>query len=658
MRHALVMLVVLAGALAFVAVAEEPPAASDPAAVMAGRDVDVLLDAVRRDLAELRFETALTTLENVLATPGLDEERRATALALRAQGHVAFGDIAAAEQDWRLLLALRPAWEPDPSLTPDKAMRRFRAVREATVGTLVLSVTPADARVVVDGRERALGEGGRLPLAAGERIVRVERRGHDPVEQTLEIAPNAETTLAVELVPNARTVVVLTEPAEVEVRIDGELAGRTARPPGRPGPAALTVESLPLGEHVIRLDRPCYRSLEHTALVNVDLLDTGPLELGPYPLAPVRSMLVLRDAPDGAELRLDGRTVARLPAGPVEVCPGAHRLTVAHAGRTVWAAEVELAEEEQRELSVAPRPNLALVGRQPAGLAFAEGYSLLPVEVELAELPTTVEAWAALALPSETDIALAALPDARGVTRFSIYSPVLRQAEPLGVTPPAASRPRWVRAERGLVAVESAVADGPVIVRVLAGSPAAAADSRPGDRVSVVDGRPVTDLTGLRAGLDERAGREVTLGVVRPDGSRVELTLGSADAPVLHGEAGSVLEAAVRAAWAVLDSSVDPEGGAAARANLAVLFGQYGDTRLAVETWRGVRWPARAGVGEGTARYWLGVELLTLGREAEAIEAFRAAAASEATAFTDDGPPVAPAARDRLADLGVRAPRP
>ena len=45
-------------------------------------------------------------------------------------------------------------------------------------------------------------------------------------------------------------------------------------------------------------------------------------------------------------------------------------------------------------------------------------------------------------------------------------------------------------------------------------------------------------------------------------------------------------------------------------------------------------------------------ELQALGRDREAIEALRRASASSSSAGSDAGPPVAPAARDRLTDLG------
>ena len=117
---------------------------------------------------------------------------------------------------------------------------------------------------------------------------------------------------------------------------------------------------------------------------------------------------------------------------------------------------------------------------------------------------------------------------------------------------------------------------------------------------------------------------------------------------------GDDADAVVRAAWARVDAACDAERASAATANLALLLSSYGRHEAAVRAWRRVELADRAGVGRGTVQYYLGRELQQIGLEADAIRAHRAAAASEATAFDDEGPSIAPAARDRLADLGTR----
>ena len=111
----------------------------------------------------------------------------------------------------------------------------------------------------------------------------------------------------------------------------------------------------------------------------------------------------------------------------------------------------------------------------------------------------------------------------------------------------------------------------------------------------------------------------------------------------------------LRAAWALVDSICAGEWASAALANLALLLSDYEHHQLAADSWRRVRWGKRQGIGEGTSAYYLGRELELLGRENEAVAAYTQAVSSVSTAFDDDGPRVAPAARDRLADLGRAA---
>jgi len=110
----------------------------------------------------------------------------------------------------------------------------------------------------------------------------------------------------------------------------------------------------------------------------------------------------------------------------------------------------------------------------------------------------------------------------------------------------------------------------------------------------------------------------------------------------------------VRAAWTRIDAACDPSQAAAAQANLALLLSTYDRPEQAVQVWKRVNLADRAGIGAGTVLYYLGRDLQKLGAERDAIVALEAAAATAATAFDDEGPQVAPAARDRLADLGVK----
>jgi Tfp pilus assembly protein PilF len=94
------------------------------------------------------------------------------------------------------------------------------------------------------------------------------------------------------------------------------------------------------------------------------------------------------------------------------------------------------------------------------------------------------------------------------------------------------------------------------------------------------------------------------------------------------------------------------EAAAFARLNLALAAMHFGDFASAHEHLLRAReeLPARPGVSQGTALYYLGLTLERLGYRKEAADAYRAAAAArDATLFDNDGPAVAALAARRAA---------
>jgi tetratricopeptide (TPR) repeat protein len=625
-----------------------------------------LLDAVQDDLLGLRFEQALTSLEALLGRPGLSEADRGEALVLRSQAHVAFGDLDAAEQDYREILRIRPGYVPDSSLVPQKAMERFHRARATTIGDLVLDAQPSDARVLVDGREIGLPAGSKIPLVAGEHVVRVERAGFDPLQQTVRIEANQDARVELRLVPNARTVVIETEPAGVDVTLDGAWIGRTARSPDEESggtarkPARLTVESLSLGEHVFELAKECYRGEIIRDLLTVDLLDWSPKVYPLVVLAPARSTVVLRGGPDGAEVRVDDRPLTRLPTEPFEVCPGERRLEARLDARRIWSRVVSLGGAEEAVIEVDPRPNVVLLGVERWPLEMRPLAEAFNVTIETAGLQGTdlsdPDAWKRLDLPGDADLAVAPrAADEDGGPAWWLYSPLLQAVTPVAASPPTLDRPQWSGASWGLAVVDS-VRHGPALVaHVAEDGPAAKSGLRAGDRLISLGGaqldgaaRAVSILTAasVRAPLEAEW--------LSPDGTARRGRLEGEPTLRLVVDTPSTEAAMVRAAWAELDAACDEALAPVARANLALLLSAYGRHELAAQVWKRVGLSDRAGIGSGTVQYYLGRELQRLGAEREAIRAQRAAAASEATAFDDEGPRVAPAARDRLADFGVQ----
>jgi tetratricopeptide (TPR) repeat protein len=623
-----------------------------------------LLDAIREDLVNLRFESALAAIEALLARPGMSEAERAEALVLRAQAHVAFGDLDAAEEDYREILRMRPGYQPDASLTPSKAMERYRKVRSEMVGQLRVTLDPADSRLLVDGREVTPEVGGIVPILSGEHVIRAERAGHDPAQETVVVQAGKEQPLRLQLLPNARTVVLRTEPEGVEVLVDGVSMGLTARPDQGPGggqgAAQIVLENVPLGEHSFELRKECYRTERLKDAVTIDLLDRSPKVYKPVELVPASSVLALAGGPSSAQVFVDGQAMGRLPVEPLSVCPGEREVEVRLAGRRLWRETVSLDEAVERRVEIRPRPNAALVGvaAWPRDLAeFGDRFSTLPdvAPPQGGDLSAPAD-WARVKLSDDTDLALAVVSAERGGAgdRWYLYSPTLRQVTRLDRAPEELQRPRWSRRLWGFQLVDSALAGTGFVVEVTPGSAAAEAGLQAGDRVTSVGGREVGGAAEVARTLAAAApGRPIEIGWRTAGGEERAAEVTATNSPLLEIGPAELPTTFLRAAWAVVDALASPEDAPAALSNLALVFGSLGQHDVAVDTWRRVRWEQRAGIGDGTRQYYLGRELEALGREADAIEAYRKAAASDATVVDDAGPRVAPAARDRLADLGV-----
>jgi hypothetical protein len=629
---------------------------------------DAQLDGIRKDLAELRFEKALVEIEALLASPRLTEDERIETLILRAQAHAAYGDLDAVETDYREILKRRPAYVPEATLTPPKAMTRFNKVRSALVGSVQLAVTPPDdVEVAVDGREVVPAADGLVRVLAGDRVVRVKRGGFDTVEQSVAVKAGESTRLDVRLIPNARTVVVRTEPDGVAIKLDGVPVGTTARPwetVGEPPAAELVVENVSLGDHTFELSKPCFRTVLLEDFVTVDIDDYSARVFKPVTLDRVHSQLALEGGPKGAEVRVDGVPFGDLPLEPLDLCPGLRQLEIRDGGRIIWSSEEKLPiDRGLTTVTIDPRPNLALVGTDewPEDLRqLRRGVSTIARVPALETMDLTrAENWETLDLPDATDLALAVMPpdEAEGSSeRWLLYSPMLRIVERIDGEDLASERPRWIVGSIRLNLVDSRIGGAARVAEVAKGGPAAQAGLVPGDRVHAIGGKPVDDAaSALKTIRTLGPGAEIEVAVESAGGDRSMVKLKTVASPQLfpdlyrEGPRGLMM-----AAWAAVDGAAGDEATrSTAFANMALLLYDAGRNKTALEMWRRVRWGERTGVGKGTTAYYVGRNLEALGRETDALEAYQQAAGSAASTFHDDGPAVAPAATDHLADLGV-----
>ena len=653
MTRRLLFGVVVVLALSFARAADPLPVSVDAASE------ERELAAIRDQLVALEIEKAQAALNAMLERPDLPEATRVEALDLRAQVHVASDDLTAAETDYRALLGLKADYAPGREVTSKKAMDRFLKIQASMIGTIRLELDPKDVSLAVDGRVTTLSPDSIVPAVAGERRLRFTRKGFDAQDRDVQAVAGKETLVSIRLIPNARGLVVRTDVDGVAVTLDGIDSGVTARD-GASGsdanaPAVLVIEDVTIGEHSLRLAKPCFATEVLEESVSVDLADRSPKLLRVVAMRPARTRVTVTGAVYDGELRVDHERVAELPLTSFAMCPGQRTLEVVASGRVVWSGEFA-AEESELSLDLAPRPNAFLVGAAwPKSWSEAKAAWSVTGRVDApatADL-TTREGWDAASLPPGTDLAVAVISGVgvAGVERVVLYSPTLREVEDR-TSAPVPSPPRWIVATLGAVLVASR--EGAVIVAATSPTgPAARAGILPGDRIVSIASRPVANAASASEAIaTSRIGEALALDIASPSGPVRKVECVTSPEPLLAPLSRDDSSRVVRAAWAQATAAAGGAGAAEALSNLAILLDSSGRQTAALEVWRRVRAIGGGALG-ARAAYALGAGLQAEGKRVEAIEAF-GQARSEAVINSD--PALAAAAIDRLADLGV-APR-
>ncbi|MBI4169077.1 MAG: PEGA domain-containing protein [Acidobacteria bacterium] len=473
------------------------------------------------------------------------------------------------------------------------------------------------------------------------------------------------------------------------------------------------------GDHRVTFERECFQSQTVSVKVALDPENT-PLRLSPVVLREARTDLRVTSTPDGAEVLVGGERKGATPLTVPGLCGGEREVTVTKAEVGVWNDRIRLAPGQVNTLDVRLRPTLLYAGtfrldewgravwsdedkalleemakglktlnlvRSPEAL---EAFRSAVIKWMITE-PDEVRAGAILppaileeaASKARADLVLAGLTlgnDAEKAWTLALYSVlhpspdvvVLRTDRPEGVrdflrrldTAPAESAP-WLG--MGLVDTLAepggpggGAASGPIVARVLPGSPAAKAGVKAGDRVRAVGSRTVESARDVQ--------QAVSLEMARPAGLKATIVLAVEDAAgqrtarVAPGDSPVVvplIDATLLYNRALAEfrlrskAARDEAERGAALLNLGVAFMHFrAYDRAQAEGFSRASLPQGPGISEGTVLYYRGLCALRRGDPAASREAFLAASsAAGSTLESGDGPSAAAAAARMLQAL-------
>src|SRR4029453_9394266 len=140
-----------------------------------------------------------------------------------------------AADSFRSLVQFQPQYNMSREKVSPKVVDFFGSVKKALVGYLAVSTHPPGARVSLNGEFLALSDFFPLDVLAGEYAVEIARDGYQTETRTLSIAPRATETMSVDLTRTLASAFFVTDPAGVEIWVDGSARGTTSGsvPPDR-----------------------------------------------------------------------------------------------------------------------------------------------------------------------------------------------------------------------------------------------------------------------------------------------------------------------------------------------------------------------------------------------------------------------------------------
>ena len=725
-RLLLPALVLALAAAAPAARAQESAAPAGALSEAVQKELGAVQDLLARATAEfegpqqsrsiVQFDEIVTRLEvlhrqGTLPTRG--REILSTAYELRARAYYNIGLQEKAADSFRALVQLNPQYSVSKEKVSPKVVDYFNSVKKALVGYLAVSSSPAGAKVSLNGEFLSLTDFFPLDVLAGEYTVEIAREGYRTETRTISIAPKATETLQVELTRTLASAFVITEPAGVEIWLDGQLRTTTS---GTPGPELLEVVrgkgldparasgrtelgNLSLGSHNLELRKKCYETVKR----QIEVPEARDYETEGIKLQDSLASLQLRSDPPGARIYLDGEAMGITPKDLDAVCSGKHRIEVKHTSGK-FIQDIVVAKDESLTLDCPIRPSLAYLGLVAESAA---GERVAPdVEEKLIENLQKVATLNFLPAPRETvdrvlesekltrkallpggntepDLVkkvtekLAAALEVQGFLIALLPGEKLQRTAVLhllaaGNTVPdtwdvsfgeSASYMRFLSAVdrkatlyrpwTGLITVDSSMFEGVPVLRVVPGSPAAQAGVQPAEVLAAVDGKAVKQTSDLLAAVDAKKAKEkLALQFKGAGGAARALDVTLADTPqeIPLNDPSLLYNKVMMDLRQQVEGYPGTETAAFARLNLAICAMHFGDFAAAHEHLLKARseLPARPGLSQGTALYYLGLALERLGYKKEAVDAYRAAAGfKDATLFNNDGPSVAPLASRR-----------
>jgi hypothetical protein len=314
---------------------------------------DAQLALAKSHFETLNHEAAVAALDPLIASlepqAGKDPVATgllATAYELRARSRFQLGNPDGAGADFRSLLKIAPGYALTGQVS-QRVARLFEETRKASVGKMILNLTPVDAELDLDGLPftPAAGE---IPMAVGTHTLSGRRTGCRSAAQTFSVVAGQTTEVVLTLERVSASLAIVTSPVGVDVIVDGVSRGRSEAGPLTPQwadpvaklglPAAAVskpflIDDLATGTHTIELVRDCHVKVEKRLVID----KPADFVIDPVKLDKAVGSISVDSLSAGAVVLLNGDARGPAPLQLDDVCEGAHVVEL----RSPWGRYVE-----------------------------------------------------------------------------------------------------------------------------------------------------------------------------------------------------------------------------------------------------------------------------------------------------------------------------
>ncbi len=192
-------------------------------------------------------------------------------------------------------------------------------------GSIEVTSHPSGARIYINDQVKGETPLSLTNIAAGKYEVRAELRGFESMVKTNIVVFGEKTSTAFELMKNSGILLISTEPAGVQIHLDGENQGTTQASKNEPVSHPVQIDFVPQGKRQLQFTKPGYFDLIKTVDVSPDHMVVlhEKLKARPVPFVP---NMIIRTGP-GPEHTFRGVVREQYSDGVIrlEIEPGIFR---------------------------------------------------------------------------------------------------------------------------------------------------------------------------------------------------------------------------------------------------------------------------------------------------------------------------------------------